>query len=68
MKWLVLFYWGRLSSAQLDRWQAPKQQPIIDPHPVEQTIVKCDFTQMLIKWYFIKAFFWLGGKPEIRNF
>ena len=24
------FYCGRLSSAQLDRWQAPKQRPIID--------------------------------------
>ena len=31
------FYCGRLSSAQLDRWQAPKQRPIIDQHPVEQT-------------------------------
>ena len=31
IKWLV-FYCGRLSSAQLDRWQAPKQWPIIDPH------------------------------------
>ena len=24
------FYYGRLSSAQLDRWQAPMQPPIID--------------------------------------
>ena len=31
------FYCGRLSSAQLDRWQAPKQRPIIDQRPVEQT-------------------------------
>ena len=31
------FYCGRLSSAQLDRWQAPQQRPIIDPQPVEQT-------------------------------
>ena len=30
------FYCGHLSSAQLDRWQAPKQQPIINWHPVEQ--------------------------------
>ena len=36
IKWLV-FYCGCLSSAQLDRWQAPKQRPIIDQHPVEQT-------------------------------
>ena len=31
------FYSGRVSSAQLDRWQALMQQPIIDQHPVEQT-------------------------------
>ena len=24
------FYYGRMSSAQLDRWQAPTQRPIID--------------------------------------
>ena len=30
-------YCGRVSSAQLDRWQAPTQQPIIDQRPVEQT-------------------------------
>ena len=34
--WLVFFYYGRLSSAQLDRWQAPTQRPIIDQRPVEQ--------------------------------
>ena len=32
-----LFYYGRLSSAQLDRRQAPMQQPIIDQQPVKQT-------------------------------
>ena len=31
------FYYGRLSSAQLDHWQAPTQRPIIDQHPVKQT-------------------------------
>ena len=31
------FYYGRLSSAQLDCWQAPSQQPIIVQHPVERT-------------------------------
>ena len=36
IKWLV-FYCGRLSSAQLDRWQTPKQRPIIDQRLVEQT-------------------------------
>ena len=30
-------YYGRLSSAQLDHWQAPMQRPIIDQYPVEQT-------------------------------
>ena len=36
IKWLV-FYCGRLSSAQLVPLQAPKHRPIIGPHPVEQT-------------------------------
>ena len=36
------FFCDRLSSAQLDRWQAPKQRPIIDPHPVEQTAYRGD--------------------------
>ena len=31
------FHNGRLTSAQLDRWQAATQQPIIDQCPVEQT-------------------------------
>ena len=31
------FYCDRLSSAQLDRCQAPKHRPIIDQRPVEQT-------------------------------
>ena len=31
------FYYGRLSSAQQDRWQAPTQRPIIDEYPVQQT-------------------------------
>ena len=42
IKWLVFFYCGSLSSAQLDRWQAPKQQPIIDRHPVEQIAYRRD--------------------------
>ena len=36
IKWLVFFYYGRLSSTQLDCWQAPKQRPIINQCPVEQ--------------------------------
>ena len=31
------FHYGRLSSTQLDRWQAPTQRPIIDQYLVEQT-------------------------------
>ena len=37
IKWLVFFYCGRLSSAQLVLLQASKHRPIISPHPVEQT-------------------------------
>ena len=29
-------YYGRLSSAQLDRWQALTQRPIVNQCPVEQ--------------------------------
>ena len=36
------FYCGHLSSAQVDRWHASKQRPIIDPHPVEQTAYRRD--------------------------
>ena len=41
IKWLV-FYCGRLSSAQLVPLQAPKHWPIIGPHPVEQTAFRRD--------------------------
>ena len=34
---IFFLYYGRLSSAQLDRCQAPTQRPIIDQHPVQQT-------------------------------
>ena len=33
----IYFFYGCLSSAQINRWQAPTQQPIIDKRPVEQT-------------------------------
>ena len=38
----IFCYCGRFSSAQLDGWQAPKQRPIIDPHPVEQIAYRRD--------------------------
>ena len=38
----IFFYCGRLSSAHLDHWQAPKQRTIIDQHPVEQTAYRRD--------------------------
>ena len=31
-----IYYCGRFSSTQLDRWQAPKQRPMIDQHPIGQ--------------------------------
>ena len=40
IKWLVFFYCGRLSSAQLVPLQAPK--PITGLHPVEQTAFRRD--------------------------
>ena len=42
IKWLVFFYCGRLSSAQLVPLQAPKHRPIIGLHPVEQTAFRRD--------------------------
>ena len=55
------FYYGCLSSAQLGRWQAPTQRPIIDQCPVEQTayrreikgLVTMDINQSLqiLGWY-----------------
>ena len=42
IKWLFLFYCGRLSSAQLVPLQVPKHLPIIGPHPVEQTAFRRD--------------------------
>ena len=46
IKWLV-FYWGRLSSTQLDHWQASKQRPIIDQLQVEQTSKTMDINPSL---------------------
>ena len=48
---------GRLSSAQLVPLQAPKQQPIIDPHPVEQTAYRRDIKDNGYKSVFTNA--WL---------
>ena len=49
IKWLVFFYCGRHSSAQLDRWQPPKQRPIIDRHPVEQIAYRRDINGWYVK-------------------
>ena len=51
------FYCGRLSSAQLDRWQAPKQRPIIDQRLVEQTAYRRDIKDNGYKSVFINS--WL---------
>ena len=48
----IFFYYRRLSSAQLDRWQVPTQRPIIDQHPVEQTAYRRE-----IKDYGYKSIF-----------
>ena len=47
IKWLVFCY-GRLSSAQLGRRQAPKQRPSIDQRPVKQTAFT---TEIKDNWY-----------------
>ena len=50
-------YCGRLSFAQLDRWQALKQQPIINQCPVEQTAYQRDIKDNGYKSVFTNA--WL---------
>ena len=40
IKWVVFFM--AVVFLQLDRWQAPKQRPIIDRHPVEQIAYQRD--------------------------
>ena len=56
------FYYGRLSSAKLDRWQAPMQRPIIDQHPVEQTAY-----QREVKDYGYKSVFTNSWPIRQRN-
>ena len=51
IKWLV-FYCGRLSSAQLVPLQAPKHRPIISPRPVEQTAFRRGIKTMDYKTVF----------------
>ena len=41
------FHYGRLSSAQLDRWQALTQRPIIDQCPVEQTAFRREIKDLV---------------------
>ena len=54
IKWLVFCY-GRLSFAQLDRWQTPKQRPSINQRPVEQTAylteIKDNGYNQILGWY-----------------
>ena len=58
IKWLVFFYCGHLSSAQLDHWQALKQRPIIDPHPVEHIAYRRDIKDNGYKSIFTNS--WLA--------
>ena len=55
----IFFYCGRLSSTQLHvvPLQAPKQRPIIDPHPVEQTAFRRDIKDNEYKSVFTNS--WL---------
>ena len=47
---MASFYCSRLSSAQLDCWQAPKQRPIIDRYPVVQPAYRNDIKIRLYKF------------------
>ena len=38
IQWLVFFYYGRLSSAKLDRWQARSNGLHVDQGNVEKTV------------------------------
>ena len=58
IKWLVFFYCGRLSSAQLVPLQAPKHRPIIGPHPVEQTAFRRDIKG---QWIYIRLYKFVAG-------
>ena len=44
------FYYGRLCSAQLDRWQALTQWTIIDQRPVEQTAFPREIKDLMIMY------------------
>ena len=48
------FYCGRLSSAQLDRWQAPKQRPIIDQRLVEQTAFQREIKDLFTNSWLVR--------------
>ena len=65
IKWLFFYYCGCLSSAQLDRWQALKQRPIIDPHPVEQIAYRRDIKENGYKSVFTNS--WLVVDKGIRQ-
>ena len=59
----ILFYYSRLSSAQLDRWQAPMQRPIIDKCPVEQTAYRREIKDNGYKSVFTNSWLvrWIKG-------
>ena len=43
----IFFHYGRLSFAQLDRWQAPTQRPIIEQCPVEQAVFQREIKDLV---------------------
>ena len=58
----ILFYCGRLCSAQLVLLQAPKHWPIIDLHLVEQTAYRRDIKDNGYKSVFTNS--WLVCQKE----
>ena len=63
------FYYGRLSSAQLDRWQAMMQQPVIDQHPVKQTTYRRAIKDHGYKSVFLNSWLvrWFKGTSLIKG-
>ena len=63
-----------ISSAQLDRWQAPTQRPIIDQHPVEQTAYRREIKDNGYKSVFTNSWLvhqrnrsWIKGLGKIHK-
>ena len=65
---MASFFYSRFSSAQLDCWQALKQRPNIDQHPVKQTAYLTEIKDNGYKSVFINS--WLVcqmNRPWIKG-